>query len=160
MGAIRFNVALGRAAQYGFSIDNSVLPHDAIVWVLLKSAGLEADPLLRRRTTLADILLGSGATSVEANFTGYARLTHRASIIYNCDQVADQATVNDTTDPSWLPTTAQALGKIVACYDPDTTSGTDADLIPLMADDFVGTTPTSGAILYPVSNNGYFYLAN
>lgn len=156
MGSFIFDIALGRVGQLCKSINDALLPHDAIVWRLLQGAGLETDPSLRQRLTMADILTG---TSVEASFSGYAPITHRASIVSAVDLLGHARVVNDTTDPTWSPTSAQLLGKIIACYDPDSTSGTDADLIPLFADDFAGTTPTSGAILYPISNNGFFYEA-
>jgi hypothetical protein len=56
----------------------------------------------------------------------------------------------DEADPSWSPTTAQALTRIGLFYDPDTTTGTDADLIPLFIDDFALTTATSGTLTYNV----------
>lgn len=120
--------------------------------MLLKSAGLVSDATLLDYASLSTLLAGA---SDEATFTGYARLTHTGSLVVTVDNTNDRTDVDDSSDPSWSPTSAEALGKIVACYDPDTTGGTDADLIPIFADDFVLTTPTSGTVTYVVASSGF-----
>lgn len=152
MAAIVFNIAKGRVGRYA----DLPATNDAIIWVLLKFAGLEADATLQDYTTLSALL---AAANDEATFTGYARITHVASIVPAVDNTANSLSVDDTTDPTWTPSSAQGLGKIIACYDPDTTGGTDADLIPLFADDFAITTPTSGAITYVVATGGFYSAA-
>jgi hypothetical protein len=148
VAALVFNIAKGRFARY------CDLPaaNDAIVWVALQSAGLEADAVLQDYATLSALL---AAANDEATFTGYARIAHTASIVVTTDNTNNRVDVDDTSDPAWSPTSAQALGKIIACYDPDTTTGTDADLVPLFADDFALTTPTSGSVTYSVNVGGF-----
>jgi hypothetical protein len=152
VGAFIFNQAKGKAAQL------ALLPaaNDGLIWVILANAGLESDAVLKDKVSLADIVSG---TTDEATFTGYARLTHVGSVVVAIDESGDDVTIDDTTDPSWSPTSAQAIGKIVACYDPDTTGGTDADLIPIFADDFAMTTPVTGSITYQVATGGFYTAA-
>lgn len=147
MGAIVFNIAKGKVAQY------AVLPNanDALIAVLLKSSGLESDGTLQDYDTLSAIL---AAANDEATFAGYSRQT-LASVTVTPDDTNNRQDV-DAADPSWSPTAAEALGKIVICYDPDTTGGTDADLVPLTADDFAITMPTAGTVTYQVASGGFF----
>jgi hypothetical protein len=41
----------------------------------------------------------------------------------------------DAADVTWTAPTGNPVGAVVICYDPDTTTGTDADLIPLTKHD-------------------------
>lgn len=148
MAAFVFNVGKGRFARYCDLPATS----DAIIWVVLQSSGLEADAVLQDYASLSTLL---AAANDEATFTGYARIAHTTSIVVTTDNTNNRVDVDDTTDPVWSPTTAQALGKIVACYDPDTGTGTDADLVPLFADDFALTTPTSGTVTYAINVGGF-----
>lgn len=147
MGAIVPNIAKGKVAQYA-ALPNA---NDALIAVLLKSAGLVSDATLLDYASLSALLAGA---SDEADFAGYARQT-LTGVTVTPDNTNDRVDV-DANDVSFSPTAAQALGKIVFCYDPDTTTGTDADLIPLFADDFVLTTPTSGTVSYQVAAAGFF----
>jgi hypothetical protein len=138
VAAIIANIAKGKLAYYaGLPAAN-----DAIVWVVF--TGTETDVL---------------ATSLnEATFTGYARIVHTSQTVA-VDDTNNWTTVDDGTDPSWSPTSAEAVTRIGAFYDPDTTTGTDADLIPLFIDDFAFTTPTTGTIAYQVASGGYYKAA-
>jgi len=144
MGALIPNIAKGKFAYYaGLPAAN-----DALVWVLF--SGTETDANLRDADTLAAVI----ALSVdEATFTGYARVT-ASGVTVTVDDTNDRVDV-DAADPSWSPTSAQALTRIGLFYDPDTTGGTDADLIPLFIDDFALTTPTSGTVSYTVAAGGF-----
>lgn len=146
MAALVFNIAKGRVARYADAPEAD----DGWVAVLLQAAGLEADAVLRDYDTLADLLAGA---SNEATFTGYARQA-LVGVAATLDDATDQVLV-DCNDPSWSPTTAQAVGKVVFCYDPSLGAGTDADIVPVFADDYVLTTPTSGTITYTVADGGF-----
>ena len=137
-----FNVAKGVHAHY------ATLPatNDALVAVLLEATGVESDAVLKDYDTLAAVLAGA---SNEQTTMGRQTLTGVTS------------TVNDTTDkrivdfdnPSWASAAGSATAKVVFCYDPDTTGGTDADLIPLYCDDFA-VTPAGGTVTYQVDAAG------
>lgn len=151
MAALVPNIAKGKVARYA-DLPNA---NDALIWVLFVAAGLVSDATLLDYDNLSAALAGA---SDEATFTGYARVI-AAGVVVTPDDTNDRQDVDVTTDPSWAPTTGQALGKIGLFYDPDTTSGTDADLVPLFYDDFVLTTPTSGTVTYAVNAAGFFRAA-
>jgi len=137
------NIAKGKFAYYaGLPAAN-----DALIWVLF--SGTETDANIRDVDHLTALI----ATSLnEATFTGYARVTG-SSVVVTVDDTNDRVDV-DLADPSWSPTTAEALTRIALCYDPDTTGGTDSDIIPLFVDDFALTTATSGTLTYQVNASG------
>lgn len=144
MAALIPNIAKGRLARYA-DLPNA---NDAFVWVLF--SGSETDANIRDADTLTAII----ALAVdEATFTGYARVT-ATGVTVTVDDTNDRVDI-DAADPSWSPTTAQALTRIGLFYDPDTTGGTDADLIPVFIDDFALTTPTSGTVTYQVAAAGF-----
>lgn len=145
MGAIIFNMVKGKFARY------AMLPetNDALIAVVLKSSGLESDATLKDYDDLAAIL---AAANDEATFTGYSRAT-LSGVSVTVDDTNNWVLV-DLNDPSFSPTSAEALTRIGLFYDPDTTTGTDADLVPLFIDDFVLTTPTSGSVSYVVASGG------
>lgn len=133
MSDVIFNVAHGRHAYYATLPASS----DALILVLLKSSGLVGDSTLIDYDTLSDILAGA---SDEADFTGYARAT-LTSVSSTVDDTNDRVDT-DAADPAAYTNSggsSQAIGKAIVCYDPDTGSGTDADLIPLYGFDCVVT---------------------
>lgn len=144
MAALIPNIAKGKFAYYaGLPAAN-----DALIWVLF--TGSETDDNVRDADTLTALI----ATSLnEATFTGYARVT-ATSVTVTVDDTNNRVDV-DAADASFSPTSAEAITRIGLCYDPDTTTGTDADLIPLFVDDFALTTPTSGTVTYTVASGGF-----
>lgn len=144
MAAMITNISKGAFAYY------ATLPaaNDALIAVLL--TGTETDANIKDTDTLTTLI----ALAVdEATFTGYSRQTLTA-VTVTIDDTNDRVDV-DCADPTWSPTTAQALTRIAICYDNDTTGGTDANIIPLFVDDFAFTTPTSGTISYVVAASGF-----
>lgn len=145
MGVVAPNISKGKVAH----LAGLPAANDALIWVLF--SGTETDNNLRDADTLTAVI----ALAVdEATFTGYARQT-ATSVTVTVDDVNDRIDI-DAADPSWSPTTAQALTRIGLFYDPDTTAGTDADLVPLFIDDFAVTTPTSGTVSYTVATGGFY----
>jgi hypothetical protein len=138
------NIAKGKFARY------AALPetNDALIWVILKASGLESDATLRDYDDLAAIL---AAANDEETATGYARVT-ATGVTVTVDDPNDRVDV-DCADPSWTTTGALASGKIVCCYDNDTTAGTDSSLVPLFMDDFV--VALTGTVTYQVAASGF-----
>lgn len=143
--AIIFNVAKGRLARYADLPETS----DALVAVLLSAA--EAEGTLQDYDTLAAVL---GGANTEAAFTGYSRQT-LTNVTVTVDDGGNDVSV-DCDDLEWSPTSAETLAKILICYDADTGTGTDTNITPLFADDFVVTTPTSGTVTYTVATGGFY----
>lgn len=145
--AFVFNIAKGRVAELA-ALNGA---NDAFIVVLLQT-GCQSDATLQDYNTLADVLAGAGNT--EATFGGYSRKT-LANVLATVDTSANHVDV-DATDPSWNPTSSQALAKLLICYDGDTTSGTDTNIVPLIGDDFVVTTPSTGSLSYQIASGGFF----
>jgi hypothetical protein len=61
-----------------------------------------------------------------------------ASVTVTVDDTNDRVAL-DAADVTWTAPTGNAIGAVVICYDPDTTGGTDADLIPLTKHDLSWT---------------------
>lgn len=137
-----FNIAKGKLRYY------CELPatSDALVVVLLKATGLQSDDALADYSDLAALL---AATNDEATFTNYVRKTVTAVTITQ-DNVNNRVDF-DIADQTWTAAGGavnDSLGKLLVCYDPDTTTGTDSTVVPLTFHDFVVTT--SGADLTAV----------
>ena len=135
-----FNVAKGRHIEFFERVRTSDPTNAQLVLVMLQTA--EADATLIDYDDLATLLAAPG--NVEADFTNYARVT------YGSGDVA-ATVVNDTLDKRTgaLPlksiasaggTLDNTLAKSILCYDPDSTGGTDANLVPIAAYDTVVTT--------------------
>ncbi len=145
MGAVICNVSKGKVARHA----ELPLSGDKFVWVLF--TGSETDDNIRDAVTLTAEI----ATSLnEATFTGYSR-QDAVGVTVATDNTNNWTTVDITTDPSWSPTSAEALTRIGLFYDPDGTN-TAGSMLPLFFDDFAFTTPTSGTISYLVASGGFY----
>lgn len=136
-----FNIAKGRQAQYG---DLSGA-NDALLLVVLQASGLEGDAALRDYNDLAALLAG---TSNECTATGYARQT-LTGVTVTVDDTGDRVNVDCNDVNLGVVGTAgagQLQGKVLLCYDGDTTAGTDSNIIPVSAHSydvtFEGTSVT------------------
>lgn len=128
MADIVLNRALGAVAYY------AGLPaaSDALVMVPLESSGLVPDSVMRDYDTLADILAGA---STEQTTAGRKTL---ANVTVTVDDVNDRV-VLDCDDVTWTAATGNPIGAVIICYNPDTGSSTDTDLIPLTKHDVTWT---------------------
>ncbi len=152
MANIVCNIAKGRVAELYDRVKSNDPANSALVLVPLETSGLEADSVLIDADTLAALLSG---TTNEQTTMGRKVLTD-----------ADLATIpapddgNDRNERSlptvtWTAATGNAISKIAVCYDPDTTGGTDSNIIPLTVFDFVQTP--SGADIQ--ATGGVFFRA-
>lgn len=139
-----FNVAKGRVAHY------ASLPatNDALIIVPIETTGIEADSTLADHSTLGSLLSGS------SNEQGVMGRKTAASVVVTVDNANDRVDV-DMGDLVWTAATGNSISALVVCYDPDTTAGTDADLIPLTKHDF-SVTPNGGDITALVAASGFF----
>ena len=134
-----FNNTKGRDVAFIDNVNNDSPVNSGLVVLLLKTA--EADEALRDYDDLAALLAGS---SVEADFTNYARkvLTDTDGITVNVNDSTNTVSI-DIPDPVWASaggTLDNTTAKLIMGYDSDTTSGTDSNIIPMYAYDFVATT--------------------
>ncbi len=136
-----FNIAKGHVNEYVDRINGNDPSNSALIIVLLKAA--EADATLRDYDDLDTLLTQAGNT--EADFTNYARKTIDDTGVTGSavDDTNDRKESDITTDPVWTSAggaTNNTLVKLLICYDSDTTSGTDANVVPLTHHDFSVTT--------------------
>jgi hypothetical protein len=136
---IVFNIAKGEVNAYTKRVVNNDPANSALVVVLLKTA--EADGILQDYNTLGNILAGA---NTEADFTNYSRkiLTNTELSLPTVDDSGNQQ-FSDAPDLTYVSAGGavnNAIVKMLICYDSDTTSGTDANLVPLVALDWVVTT--------------------
>lgn len=149
-----FNIAKGRVAEFYSRVDTNDPANSALVVVVLATAGLETDAVLRDKDTLTDVL--AGATNEVTN-TGYARkvLTDTDLAAFAPDDTNDRVDL-DIPDQTWTAVAAgDGWSKLLICYDNDTTGGTDANIIPLTAHDFV-VTPDGTDIVAQIAAAGFY----
>jgi len=153
MANIVFNIAKGAVAAYYDRVKGNDPANSAIILVPLETSGLEADSTLIDVDTLTALL--AGATN-EQTTMGRKTLTNaELAAIPAPDDGNDR---NDRSLPTvtWSAASGNAISKIAVCYDPDTTGGTDADIIPLTMFDFAQTP--SGADIQMTT--GVFFRAS
>lgn len=149
-----FNVAKGRVAEFYNRVDSNDPANAALVIVVLATTGLEADATLQDAATLAAVVAG---TTNEVTNSGYARkvLTDADITALTIDNTNDRVDL-DIPDQTFTAVAAgDGWSKLLVCYDPDTTSGTDANIIPLTAHDFV-VTPDGSDIIAQINAAGFY----
>lgn len=147
------NIAKGRAVELYRRVDVADPANAALVIVVLQAGS--TDDALKDADTLSAAL----ALTAEVTNSGYARKTLTAADIGTYDSLIDD-TNNwldlDIPDQTW---TAVAAGtgwaRLVVCYDNDTTSGTDANIVPLTYHDFA-ITPDGSDITAQINTEGFF----
>lgn len=150
-----FNIGKGRIAEYINRINANDPTNSELIVVALKATGLEADTVLKDYVDLSTLL---AAANDEATNTNYARkhLDNTASITNTVSQANDWVDC-DFPDQTWSAVAAAggAWGKILICYDADSTGGTDTNVIPLTGHDFA-VTPDGTDILLQVAAAGFY----
>jgi hypothetical protein len=136
MAAFTFNVAKGRTIEFHTRVDGNDPANSVLVLVVLAAAGLESDDILRDKDTLADVL--AGATNEVTN-AGYSRivLSDTGITAVTIDDANDWVTAALATQSFGGPNVAagDSWSKLLVCYDSDSTSGTDANILPVTAHD-------------------------
>ena len=149
-----FNVAKGRVAEFYNRVDTNDPANSALVVVVLATSGLETDAALKDYDTLSAVVAG---TTNEVTNTNYARkvLTDTDLAALAIDDTNDRVDL-DIPDQTWTAVAAgDGWSKLIICYDSDTTAGTDANIIPLTAHDFV-VTPDGSDITAVIATAGFF----
>jgi ABC-type transport system substrate-binding protein len=137
---IVFNIALGRLAYYA----SLPLTNDALIMVPIETSGIVADSTMRDYDDLSTLLAGA---SNEQTTMGRKTLSSVTSAV---DDTNDRWNM-DAADVTWTAASGNAISAVVICYDPDTTTGTDSDLIPLTKHD-VTMTPDGSDFTLTISD--------
>ena len=137
-----FNIAKGRGVEWYSIVKSNHHANSAFIVVLLIATGLEADDVLNNHDDLSALL---AAANDQATFTNYARKTLTDVELAALPAPDDTNNRRDLDIPDLLWTSAgggvnNTLGKLIVCFDDDTTGGTDANIIPWTFHDFTVTT--------------------
>jgi len=122
--------------------------NDALVYVLLEATGLEADATLKDYDDLSALLAG---TSNEQ--TNQARKSATSATI-TVDDTNDRVDI-DIADQTYAAFGGNPTGKLLVCWDGDTTAGTDANIRPLTAHSF-DITPDGTDVSAVIAATGFF----
>lgn len=147
-----FNIAKGRVTELYNRVKSNDPANSAFILVPIETSGLESDATLIDVATLTALLAG----------TTNEQTTMGRKVLTDADLAAlpSPDNTNDRFDLSlptviWTAASGNAISKIAVCYDPDTTGGTDANIIPLTLFDFV-QAPSGSDIQ---ATGGVFYRA-
>lgn len=138
MANIVTNIAKGRLIELHDRVENNDPANSAIVLVPLETTGLEADSVLIDKDTLADLLSG---TTNEQTTMGRKILTDADLASTPAPDDTNDRNERSLPDVTYVAATGNPISKFAVCYDPDTTGGTDANIVVLSIFDFV-VTPT------------------
>jgi hypothetical protein len=153
MANIVFNIAKGRIVEYYNRVKSNDPANSALILIPIETSGLEADATLVDVDTVTALIAG---TTNEQTTMGRKTLTDAdLSALPAPDDTNDRYDVSLPT-VTWTAASGNAISKIAVCYDNDTTSGTDANIIPLTMFDFAQTP--SGADIQMTT--GVFFRAS
>lgn len=148
-----FNIAKGKVNEYVARVDANDPANSAIIVVPVDRAAV-TDATLKDFDTLAAILAG-GVTERSSNNWNRKTLTDSDISAPVVDDTNDRLEA-DLPDLTWSPgPTSGAVTDLLVCYDPDTTGGTDAAVIPLTWHGFA-VTPDGNIVLASINAAGFF----
>jgi hypothetical protein len=136
MANIVFNIAKGRVVELYNRVKSNDPANSAIILVPIETTGLEADSVLIDAATLTALV--AGATNEQTTMGRKVLTDVELAALPAPDLVNDRYDISLPTT-TWVGATGNPISKIAVCYDGDTTSGTDANIIPLCMFDFAQT---------------------
>lgn len=149
-----YNRGKGRGTEWAERINANDPANSAFIIMVLATSGIETDAVLKDKDDFAAIVSG---TTNEVTNAGYSRktLTDASSITVTYDDTNDRVDV-DIPDQTFAAIAAgDGWNDIVIGYDSDTTSGTDANILPLTQHDFV-VTPDGSDITAQIATAGFY----
>lgn len=152
MGNFVYNVGLGRSAEFFNRVDSNDPAASELVIMILATSGIEADSVLRDKTTFSDIVAG---TTNEVTNSGYAKkVLDETAIAFSVDHTNDRVDL-DFADQTWTSVGAgDGWQDLVIGYDP-VGSQTMTDIIPMTHHDFV-VTPDGSDITAQLAAAGFY----
>jgi len=144
------DISMGRETELYRRVLLSDPTNAVLVLVVLASAGLESDTVLRTYSTLSSLL---AASNNEVTNGYYSRIILDQT---DLDPVVVDTGTHRTTLPFLLQTfttigAGDSWRKLIVCYDSDSTSGTDATMVPVTFHDIL----VDGVALVPNGGNIY-----
>lgn len=141
MADIVFNIAKGRVNSYTALAGTG---NAALILVPIETSGIVSDATMRDYADLSTLLAGA---SNEQTTMGRKTITSASVTVDN----TNDWNTSDFGDQTYTSATGNAISAFLVCYDPDTTGGTDSDIIPLTKHDFAAT-PDGTNIVVGVAN--------
>jgi hypothetical protein len=151
-----YNIAKGRVVEYYNRVENNDPSASALIVVVIDTA--TADATLKDLDDLGLVIADGGTT--ERNANGWTRKTLTDTELASLpapDDTNDRYEV-DIPDQTWTSVTAGNATDLVICYDSDTGSGTDTNVIPLTQHDFI-VTPDGSDVTAQIASTGFFRAA-
>lgn len=149
-----FNISKGRVAELYNRVQTNDPANSALVVVAI-NANAVTDAELKDLDSLSAVL---ATAANEVSNTGYARktLTDADLAALAADDTNDRMPC-DIGDQTWTAVGAgDAWTDLLICYDPDTTTGTDANIVPLTCHDYT-ITPDGSDVVAQIAD---FYRAS
>lgn len=147
-----YNICKGRAVELYNRVKSNDPANSALILVPLETSGLETVAVLIDKDDLAAVLSG---TTNEQTTMGRKTLTDSDLAAFPApDDTNDRYDISLPT-VTWTAATGNAISKILVCYDSDTTSGTDSNVLPVCMFDFAVTPDGSDVQM----TTGVFYRA-
>jgi len=151
-----FNIAKGRVNELVERVNNNDPTNSALIVVPVDVGGT-SDATIKDFDTLAAVLAG-GVTEKTAGGWGRKTLTDADLGAFTPDDTNDRGE-SDIPDQTWTTVAASNNSTdLIICYDPDTTGGTDANIIPLTQHDFAVTTDGNDVVAQ-INAAGFFRAA-
>jgi hypothetical protein len=153
MANFTFDIAKGRVAEFYNRAKTNDPANSALVVIILATTGLESDTILQRKTDMSAMVSG---TTREVTNTNYTRKTIKATLAALAPDYVNDRTQLTMPNMTWTAVAAgSGWSKLLITYDNDTTGGTDTNLIPLTAHDFI-ITPDGSDITAQIAAAGFY----
>lgn len=152
MGTFVFNIAKGRVAELYNRVDSNDPTNSALIIVPI-DRGATTDATFIDMAALNTVL----GSATERTTGGWNRKTldDTALSAMTVDNTNDRMPL-DFADQTWTAVSTGAVTDLLICYDSDTTSGTDANIVPLTCHTFA-ITPDGSDVVATVAD---FYRAS
>lgn len=136
MANIVFNIAAGRVIELYNRVESNDPSTSALILVPIETSGLETDAVLRDKDDLAAVLSG---TTNEQTTMGRKTLTDTELAALPAPTDASDYYEISLPTVTWTAASGNAISKILVCYDANTGTGTDSDIVPLTMFDATAT---------------------
>lgn len=145
----QFNIAKGQIKTLFNNVDSGSPSTSRIIVVPIETTGLEDDSTLQDYDDLSALLAG---TSNEQTTMGRKTLTS-TDVALTVDDTNNRLEIDLSSSITWATANGNAVSKILFCYDADNTTGTDANITPLLAY-VVNITPSGTDVVISQNANG------
>lgn len=155
MADFLFNISKGTLKAIADRINSNDPANSALIIVPVDVAAV-TDATIKDFDTLAAVLAG-GVTERTTGGWNRKTLTDASSITVTVDDTNDRVDV-DIPDQTWTAVTAGAVTDLILCYDSDTTTGTDTNVVPISQHDFA-ITPDGSDVVAQIAAAGIWRAA-